>query len=263
MNKSEYILRKKIKKVIRESYDKKINEERQLRTVIRRLLEFKYSELSLNEARLDIVDDDFIVSTKEEDEQQEEQEKEINKISDEERAVKKDTVEEDDKTGINYAVDALSRVGPSIVKKYAFLENEIDQQYYYDWMFINILLGLYRKEETMSLGDPTTDPMDAIPEEFIPVVQKHLPKKGEQGTDDAKRVSNKELPTGVKAVAPVFKEIEPQLSTFYAELTTDISQRKSFIKAIISGVRNTLDPQRVLNDLEKELTQGMEFDFID
>lgn len=61
----------------------------------------------------------------------------------------------------------------------------------------------------------------------------------------------------------MFKEIEPQLSTFYAELTTDISQRKSFIKAIISGVRNTLDPQRVLNDLEKELTQGMEFDFID
>ena len=263
MNKPEYILRKKIKKIIRESYNKKLNEEQKLRTVIQRLLELKYSELSLNEARVDIVDDPYIVSTKEEDEQQKEQEKELNKLSDEEKAVRKDTAEEDDKTGINYAADALSRVGPSIVNKYEKLENEIDQQYYYDWLFINVLLGLYRKETAMSLEDSMSDPMDAIPEEFIAVVEKHRPIKGGGGNDVAKKASNKELPTGVKAVIPVFKEIEPQLSTFYAELTTDISQRKSFIKAIISGIRNTLDPQRVLNDLEKELAQGTGIDIVD
>jgi len=258
MSNVENILRKKIRKIINESYAKRLNEEQELRKVIRRLLEYKYSLLEADEMKIDIVDDDFVIPTEEEEKEQKEKEDELSKLSDEEAAVSKDTSEEDDSTGINYAADALKRVKTTILDNYKKLADERDQQYYYDWLFINLLLALYGKEQIIN----SEDAISAIPEDFVPVIEKYNKEVDEdEQTIDDPDTKPKDHPTGITAVGRVFKEIEPQITSLYTELKTDVSQRKSFTKAIMSGIRNTLDPQRVLRVIEKELAQKIENEF--
>ena len=258
MSNVENILRKKIKKIINESYTKRLNEEQELRKVIRKLLEYKYSLLEADELKIDIVDDDFVIPTEEEEQEQKEKEDEREQLSDEELAVRKDTVEEDDSTGINYAADALKRVKTTILDNYKKLADERDQQYYYDWLFINLLLALYSKEQIIN----PSEAINAIPEEFVPVIGKYKKEvdQDEMQIDDPD-TKPKDHPTGITAVGRVFKEVEPQITSLYSELKTDVSQRKSFTKAIMSGIRNTLDPQRVLRVIEKELAQRTEDEF--
>jgi len=258
MSNVENILRKKIRKIIDESYKERLNEEQELRKVVRRLIEHKYSLLEADELKVDIVDDKFIIPTEEEEQEKEEKEDELKQLSDEEIAVRKDTADEDDSTGINYAADALKRVKTTILDNYKKLGDERDQQYYYDWLFINLLLALYAKEQSIN----PEDPISTIPDEFVPVIEKYNKKiEDDQDEIDNPDTKPKDHPTGITAVGRVFKEIEPQISSLYSELKTDTSQRKSFTKAIMSGIRNTLDPQRILRVIEKELSQKPESEF--
>tara|TARA_Y100000593_G_scaffold93662_1_gene189388 strand:+ start:1861 stop:2655 length:795 start_codon:yes stop_codon:yes gene_type:complete len=251
---AEFVLRRQIKKIIgilHEKYKKEKKEEvlaeQMLRDIIKPMIKEAYQ---LREADLSIdIKDEYVIDTEEQEKEKEEIRKEEEKISDEEKAVTLGLENEEDITGINFAVDALKQISTVISDPYNKLGDERDKQYYYDWLFINILLTLHNKEEMINPANPD----EVIPAEFLEVIKKYQEKAREDEENiDPSGTEPTTHPTGIHAVGRAFKVIEPQISSLYSELTTDISQRKSFIKALVNGIRNILDPQRVLRVIEKE-----------
>tara|TARA_R100000808_G_scaffold24890_1_gene59100 strand:- start:122 stop:919 length:798 start_codon:yes stop_codon:yes gene_type:complete len=247
----EFFLRKHIQKVINEVYEvhksKKRAEDR-LRTIIRNLISEAYT---LREVGLSIdVEEDYVLQS---DEEKREKEAELKKMSDEEKAVKSgmESEEIEDRTGINFAVDTVKNLGTQILSKYNMLDHETDKQYFYDWLFINTLLLLHGKEKELNPNNPD----EAFPSEFLSVIEKYSKKvNADEQVVDQPGERPLEHPTGITTLGKVWPEIEKGVGDSYISLTTDVSHRHHFTKALINGFRNLLDPQRVLRVIEKEVS---------
>lgn len=244
----EFFLRKHLQKVIQEVYKKHQDAgkaENQLRQVIQSLIHEAYS---LKEGLSVEIEDDFVIPSEEEEKAKADK---INKQSDEEKAVKQglETGEVQDRTGINFAVEVVKRIGKQILAKYNMLDADSDKQYFYDWLFINTLLAVHGKEKNLNPNNPD----EAFPPEFLSVIEKYSKKVDQDDeTIDDPGAQPLEHPTGITALAEVWLEVEKAVGKSYASLTTDIEQRYHFTKALINGLRNLIDPQRVLRVIEKE-----------
>jgi hypothetical protein len=253
---AEFVLRKQVQKIIGTLYERynsqqhqesqEVLAERQLRKIIKTLI---VEAFTLKEVTIDI-EDDFVMKTDEEEREEEEKQKEQDNLSDEEKAVESEIdLEREEQTGTKQAIVALKQISSAITDAYSTLGDERDRQYFYDWLFINILLNLHGREELLNPGEADA----VIPEEFLSVIERYTAKADEDDDEiDEPGTEPTNHPTGIHFVGRVYKQIEPQYGPYFSELTTDVAQRKSFIRALIAGIRNLLDPQRVLRVIEKE-----------